>query len=77
MYLIDNVYLSILKLVKLNRFNWKEFRSWVKTVNPEWLRYISRRGFYYYQFKSVLKGFAVVVASNTSFGNALKKAIKR
>lgn len=74
-YLINNVYLSILKLINLDDFNWKEFRNWVKKTNPIWLQHINKRSFYLYQIKKLVNGFFNLVKKETQLGKFMARKI--
>jgi len=76
-YLINNVFLSILKLKNQQEFDWKEFKSWVKKTNPVWMKHINRRKFYGYQFKRTLKGIFLVIEQESQFGYSLGKLKKK
>ena len=76
-YLINNVYLSILKLKNLDEFNWNSFRKWVKITNPIWLKHIGRKGFFLFQFKNTFIGIIKVVAKESQFGKYINRFVKK
>lgn len=42
-YLIRAVNSTIVMLMDRNALDWREFKKWVREVNPIWLKYISKR----------------------------------
>lgn len=58
-YLIENIYRSIFKLIRLKDFNWREFYIWTKKTNKIWLKYVHRRGFFVYLVK---RGISLILA---------------
>ena len=75
-YLIDNVYLMILKLINLGDFNWQDFVHWVKMTNPIWLKHISKKGFYHWQLKKTSKAIVKVIAQKSQLGVYINKMVK-
>jgi len=43
-YLVRNVNSSLLHLWKLGKFDWAEYKAWVKKTNPVWLKHIRMKG---------------------------------
>ena len=72
-YLVDNIFLAILKLTNMNQFNWVEFRKWVKETNPIWLDYITRLKFYRFQFRKFKSSFLKILITETQIGRYYHK----
>ena len=72
-YLIDNVFLSILKLTNMNEFDWIEFKLWVRKNNPVWLKHITKFKFYKFQFKKFKSSFLKILITETQIGKYYNK----
>ena len=72
-YLIKNVFLSILKLINMNEFDWSEFKIWVKETNPVWLNHITRLKFYKFQFRRFKSSFIKILINETQLGKYYHK----
>lgn len=52
---------SLFRLLEMNQLNWKDFKEWVKKVNPVWLPYISRRYLLKRKVRAFLKSIYFVI----------------